>query len=62
MSTPVNIGAQVVTPTVESVLAACTRARQFIESHHLCLDATIVNYPPRHAGLTSALAWRIRVS
>ncbi len=45
MSTPVTPGVQVVAPTVESVHAACTRARQFIESHHLCLDATIDDYP-----------------
>jgi hypothetical protein len=41
MSTPVNMGARVVRPTVESVRAACARARQFIESRHLCLEATI---------------------
>jgi hypothetical protein len=45
MSTPVNMGSQVVTPTVESVRAACARARQFIEAHHLGLDATIGDYP-----------------
>lgn len=45
MSTAVNMGTQVVRPTVESVLADCARARQFIESHHLCLDATIDDYP-----------------
>ncbi len=45
MSTPVNMGTQVVTPTVESVRAACARARQLIEAHHLCLEATIDDYP-----------------
>jgi hypothetical protein len=45
MRTPVNMPPPVVTPTVESVRAACARARQFIEGHHLCLDATIDDYP-----------------
>ena len=45
MSTPVNMGARVVTPTVGSVRAARARAHQFIEAHHLCLDATIEDYP-----------------
>jgi hypothetical protein len=44
MSTAVNMGARVVSPTVESVLTGCDRAREFIESHHLCLDATIDDY------------------
>jgi hypothetical protein len=35
MNTAANMGEQVVTPTVESVRAACARARQFIETHHL---------------------------
>jgi hypothetical protein len=45
MSTAVNMGARVASPTVESVRAACARARQFIEAHHLCLEATIDDYP-----------------
>jgi hypothetical protein len=36
--------AQIVTPTVESVRAACAGARQFIELHPLCLEATIEDY------------------
>ena len=34
---PVNLRALVVTPTVESVCASCTRARRFIESRYLWL-------------------------
>jgi hypothetical protein len=45
MSTSVNLGTQIVRPTVDSVQAACAKAREFIESHHLCLDATIEDYP-----------------
>jgi hypothetical protein len=45
MSTTVNMGTQIVRPTVELVRAACAKARQFIESHHLCLDSTIEDYP-----------------
>jgi hypothetical protein len=45
MSTPVNMGTKIVRPTVESVQAGCVRAREFIESHHLCLEAIIPDYP-----------------
>ena len=45
MRTPVDMGVQVVTPTVESVRAAWARARRFIAAHHLCLEATIDDYP-----------------
>jgi hypothetical protein len=39
------MASRVITPTVESVRVVCARARQFIESHHLCLEATIEDYP-----------------
>jgi hypothetical protein len=45
MNTAANLGTHVVTPTVESVRAACARIRRFVESHHLCLEATIEDYP-----------------
>jgi hypothetical protein len=44
MSATGSMGTQTVRPTVESVRAACARAREFMEAHHLCLDATIDNY------------------
>jgi hypothetical protein len=45
MSPTVTMGTQLVRPTAESVRAACARSRQFIEGHHLGLDATIADYP-----------------
>ena len=44
MSMTINMGTQVVRPTVQSVPAGCARAREFSERHHLCLDATIEDY------------------
>jgi hypothetical protein len=32
-------------PTTDQVHEACALARQFLETHHLCLDATIADYP-----------------
>jgi hypothetical protein len=32
-------------PTVDQVHEACATARAFLETHHLCLDATIADYP-----------------
>lgn len=40
-----DMGMQAVTSTVESVRTACARARQFLEAHHLCPEATIEDYP-----------------
>jgi hypothetical protein len=31
--------------TADEIRAACVAAREFIARHHLCLDATIDDYP-----------------